>query len=362
MNAFEKLGLDEGALILAPLAGVTDHPFRRICMRNGAHLSYVEMLSASALCYSSKRTFEMMKRHDEEMILGVQLTGKNAEETAKAIAILDRHPFDTIDINMGCPVKKIVKQGCGSAILRDPERVYQTVKMGREETDKVFTVKIRLGWQPSEKNMVEVAQAAEQGGAEWITVHGRTRDDDYSVPVDLDGIRAVADAVEIPVIGNGNVFTKKDAEVMLAKTGAKGVMVSRGALGDPWVFAGIKGDRTSLSLEEWSEGVHWHIAAQAEEYGQTGKGAICMRKHLIWYSKGWPGGKAFREKMRFMETVDDCHKAVDEFVSEIEQLGVSERDLSQNQELSSRFSWDPKWDMDRGLDRGVGHEVINTPL
>ena len=148
-SVFERLGLPANPLLLAPLAGVSDHPFRRVCADQGAHLTYVEMISATALLYESRRTYEMLQRHRDEQKLGIQITGSTAEDVGRAVAILNAYPFDTIDINMGCPVKKVVKTGCGSAILRDPERVYQTVKHACAATDKPVTAKIRLGWDRS---------------------------------------------------------------------------------------------------------------------------------------------------------------------------------------------------------------------
>ena len=170
-SVFEKIGLRARPVFLAPLAGVSDHPFRRICAEQGADLTYVEMISATALVYNSARTIEMLKRHGAERLLGVQITGSSAEETARGIAILNEFPFETVDINMGCPVKKVVKTGCGSAILKDPERVRRTLELARAATDRPVSCKIRLGWDHASLNGVEVAQAAAAGGAAWITVH-----------------------------------------------------------------------------------------------------------------------------------------------------------------------------------------------
>ncbi|MCX6123154.1 MAG: tRNA-dihydrouridine synthase family protein, partial [Proteobacteria bacterium] len=218
-NIFTRMGLPPVPVILAPLAGVSDHPFRRICAEAGAHLTYVEMISATALLYESRRTFDMLKRHDSENILGVQITGKSADEVGRAIEILDRMPFDTIDINMGCPVSKVVKTGCGSGILRDPERVFQTVKMARAATSKPLSAKFRLGWDKASINWREVSDAIESGGADWMTIHGRLRSDDYGAPVNLEDIAALKHKSKIPVIGNGNIFSRKDWLYMQETTG-----------------------------------------------------------------------------------------------------------------------------------------------
>jgi len=278
VSVFERLGLPKFPVILAPLAGVSDHPFRRACARNGADLTYVEMISATAMLYESKRTFDMLTRHESESILGVQITGKTADEVGRAVAILDKMPFDTIDINMGCPVNKVVKSGCGSGILRDPARVYETTRKARESTGKPLSVKIRLGWDRNSVTWPEVLDAAEQGGAEWITIHGRLRSDDYGVAVNLDAMAELKRRAKIPVIGNGNVFSQSDALYMRERTSVDGVMVSRGALGNPWVFNAIKSGEAPVTVDEWESTVTDHLAWQQLEYGDTGSGAVCMRK------------------------------------------------------------------------------------
>lgn len=359
-NIFTRLNLPAQPLILAPLAGVSDHPFRRTCAANGADLTYVEMISATALLYESRRTLDMLKRHESESILGVQITGKSAVETAQAIAILDKMPFDTIDINMGCPVRKVVKTGCGSAILKDPQRVYETVRLSRESTDKPLSVKIRLGWDHDSINALEVADAAVRGGAYWLTLHGRTRADDYSVPVKLDLMAEVRKQLSIPLIGNGNVFSAGDARFMQDATAAQGLMISRGALGNPWVFDWIKGTRQSLSLDNWFQTVTNHLQWQQTEYGDQGAGAICMRKHLLWYASGWPGAKRLREAINQTASLSAAREVLEIFANQWAQQGITHRANTAEHHDQGRFQWDPKWDMDRQLDRGVGDDGLET--
>jgi tRNA-dihydrouridine synthase B len=357
-DIFAKLQISAEPVLLAPLAGVSDHPFRRICSRYGADLCYVEMISATALLFESRRTLAMLKRHESEDKLGVQITGKTADETAKAIEILGKMNFETIDINMGCPVTKVVKTGCGSAILRDPDRVYETVRLARMATDKPVTVKIRIGWDRESVNASEVADAAARAGAAWVCIHGRTRADDYSVPVDLDAIGAVKRALpQLPIIGNGNLFSKADADYMRQRTRIDGVMVSRGALGDPWIFARMKGRTEALGVAEWADGVRSHLLWQAEEYGTQPGGFICMRKHLLWYLKGWSGMRPWKEQVNAMESIDQGLRILDGVVADISSQGAT---LRQDSEVSQdqRFSWDPKWEMDRSLDRGVGADGL----
>jgi nifR3 family TIM-barrel protein len=316
------------------------------------------MISATAMLYESKRTFDMLSRHESESILGVQITGKTADEVGRAVAILDKMPFDTIDINMGCPVNKVVKSGCGSGILRDPARVYETTRKARESTGKPLSVKIRLGWDRNSVTWPEVLDAAEQGGAEWITIHGRLRSDDYGVAVNLDAMAELKRRAKIPVIGNGNIFSQSDALYMRERTSVDGVMVSRGALGNPWVFNAIKSGETPVSVDEWESTVTDHLAWQQLEYGDTGSGAVCMRKHLLWYAKGLPAGKTLREAISQTGKISDCLQLVRDFASELRASEVRERAQVWPSDQNNRFQWDPKFDMDRQLDRGVGDDGL----
>ncbi|MCX6117832.1 MAG: tRNA-dihydrouridine synthase [Proteobacteria bacterium] len=361
-SPFSTLGLSESNILLAPLAGVSDHPFRRICSSLGADLTYVEMISATAMIYESRRTFDMLKRHESEAKLGVQITGRSAEEVGQAIAVLDKMPFDTIDINMGCPVSKVVKNGCGSGILRDPERVFKTVKAARDSTDKPLSAKFRLGWDHQSMNWPEVADAIESGGADWMTIHGRFRSDDYGAPVNLEQIAAMKRRIGIPLIGNGNIFSRSDALYMRECTGVDGVMVSRGALGNPWIFRDLASGQTPVTIDEWEDVVLKHLKWQQEEYGNSGSGAVCMRKHLLWYAKGWPGAKKLREEINSVELLSDCENLVVNFAAGCRDSGETLRADVWPKDQDNRFMWDPKFDMDRKLDRGVGDDQMESIL
>lgn len=354
-NPFTRLGLPATPVVLAPLAGVSDQPFRRIAARLGADLTYVEMLSAAALTRGNEQTRSMLDRHPDETRVGVQVTGRDEFETARAIEILDKTPYDTIDINMGCPVHKVVKSGCGSAILRDPERVRRTVRAARAATSKPLSVKIRIGWDHSSENCVEVAQAAASEGAEWITMHGRTRSDDYGTPVDLNWIEAVKRSVSIPVLGNGNVFGRGNAETMRQRSGVDGWMVSRGALGNPWVFAHIKGRDDAVDIDEWESIVFTHLRWQEEAYGDRSTPAIRMRKNLLWYCRGWHGAREARESINAASSLSAAVDLVRRFADARRQDGHRTRDIIPDRDDSNAFEWSPKWDMDREWDRGVGH-------
>jgi tRNA-dihydrouridine synthase B len=357
MNIFKQMGIVENPIVLAPLAGVSDHPFRRICAGEGADLTYVEMLSAAAISFRSKRTLEMCERHPSESILGVQLTSRTPEEMGEAVAFLDNMNFDTIDINMGCPVKKVVKSGCGSAILRDPKRVFETTLAARKNTKKPLSVKIRLGWSKEELTYLDVSKAAEDAGADWITVHGRTRNDDYSEAVELEKIAEVVSRLKIPVLGNGNIFSRSDAEMMRKISGCAGIMVSRGALGNPWVFSEIKGHSRVLELRDWLAVVLSHLSWHEEAYGNSSVSAVCMRKHLLWYISGWPGARKLRDEIVRCQDLSLARQLIVDFTEELKSLGFTKRIPVQLEHLG-RFSWDPKFEMDRSLDRGVGDEGI----
>jgi tRNA-dihydrouridine synthase B len=357
----DMLDFSTNPVLLAPLAGVSDIPFRRVCTKYGADLTYVEMLSATALLFESERTYQMMRRHKtEEPLLGVQVTGKSADETARAVAVLDKLSYETIDINMGCPVRKVVSAGCGSAILKDPERVHETVRLAVQATSKPLSVKIRLGWDKSTLTGLEVADAAASAGAAWITVHGRLRSDDYSVPVDLEKVAAIKRRVGVPVVGNGNIFGGRDADFFRRATGVDGVMVSRGALGNPWIFREIKTGQTSVTLDEWRDTVLDHLRWQVEEYGDRSFAAVCMRKHLLWYVKGWPHARRCREEIAQLPSLADASALVCRFADQLAAAGCFERAPVGPDGEPARFLWDPKFDMDRALDRGVGDDCMSA--
>jgi tRNA-dihydrouridine synthase B len=227
------------------------------------------------------------------------------------------------------------------------------VQLCRQETDKPFSVKIRIGWDRRSLNAVEVTQAAESGGADWITVHGRTRDCGYGEPVDLNWIRKVKEATSMPVIGNGNLFGHLDGVEMKEKALVDGLMVSRGALGNPWIFDEMKGIDCPLTLDAWLHTVLQHLEWQRQTYGNQGMSAVCMRKHLLWYTKGWLGGKKAREAINKTESLEEAESVLKEFYQYLK--GRQEIRRSVRPEGGERFAWDPKYDMDRSLDRGVYH-------
>lgn len=344
-------------LILAPLAGVSDVPFRRICQDLGAALTYVEMLNAVAVLGGGRRTREMLARHPSEPILGVQVTGSSAELVGNAIARLSDRGFDTIDINMGCPVRKIVGGGSGAAILKDLDRVQRTVELARAATPLPMTVKIRLGFCRSEINVTETASRIAAAGADMITIHGRTRDDTYADRVSLPGIRdgiAAARAANprIVTVGNGDVMDITSAERMLAETGCDAIMISRGALGNPWIFRQIlSGDPAEPDVAEWEAVVLRHVAYHEEHHGDTDLAARLIRKHLIWYASGFPNSNRLRMEIVRVTTLGAARELVREFVSGLPAT------LRRHATGRPRSHHDPKYEMDREADRAVAEEA-----
>lgn len=358
-NPFISLGLPQEPVFLAPLAGVSDSPFRMVCSERGADLTYIEMLSAVALSFNSKRTFEMLARHKEESILGVQITAKNPIDMEKGISVLNRFPFETVDINMGCPVRKVVGSGCGAAVTRDPEMAYAITKIAVETSIRPVSVKFRLGWDRDSMNYLEVASALESAGAQWLTIHGRTRSDDYSREVDLQAISEIKKSVSIPVLGNGNIFSYQDYQMMKKHTGVDGVMVSRGALGNPWVFDEIKRGQhsperamDSLHLDEWLSCIQRHIQLQKEAYGENMRALVMMRKHLLWYLKGWPGSKAYKDIMMGANDFPSIEEVLERFVETLREKSIFYRLVNGDCE-TSRFLWNPTPEMDRNADAAV---------
>lgn len=310
-------------LVLAPLAGVSDFPFRALCAAQGACLTYIEMLAAQPIMRGNRRTLDMMAVKREKGALGVQLTGRDEYEIGEAVARLDAYDYDTIDINMGCPVRKVVGNGCGSALLRDVAGVYRIVQAARRATQKPLSLKIRLGWDRTELNYVQVGIAAQEAGADWITVHGRTRTENYSKRVDLAAIAELKAALGIPVIGNGDLLSCADFAHMRAETGVDALMISRGALGNPWIFRSRPTE--NLNLDEWLRGIEEHLQRQQQEYGDTLRAVVCMRKHLLWYLKGWPQARELKQKITTLGRIRLAFDLLREYADKLQAAGVGWR-------------------------------------
>ncbi len=295
-------------IILAPMAGVSDLPFRLLCKRQGAAMTCMEMVSAKAILYNNKNTESLLEIHPEEECVSLQLFGSDSKIMAEIAKRIENRPFSVLDINMGCPVPKIVNNNEGSALMKNPELVFEIVRAVSEAISKPVTVKIRKGFDENHVNAVEIAKAAEAGGAKAVAVHGRTREQIYSGFADRSIIKAVKEAVKIPVIGNGDVASGADAKSMMEETGCDAVMIGRAAQGNPFLFkeavSFLDGsDYTPPSFEEIGETILTHADMMLNCKGEY-IGIREMRKHLSWYLKGFEGAASLRKQINEMETFD----------------------------------------------------------
>lgn len=296
-------------IFFAPMAGVGDSAFRTICMRHGADGVTSEMISAKATVFGDKKTLQLARRTNEEAPFALQIFGSEPEIMAKGAKILvDAARPDSIDINMGCPVNKIVKNGEGSALMKNPSLVYEIVSRVTEAVYPLpVTVKIRRGIDQNHINAVEVALMAEKGGASMITVHGRTREQFYAPPVELDTIRAVKEAVKCPVVGNGDIISGESAREMLEKTGCDHIMIGRGALGRPWIFNEVKAylfGAPSPKIpegEELREAIITHLDLAISLKGER-QAIMESRAQIAWYVKGIKGAAAIRQRINSAST------------------------------------------------------------
>lgn len=299
--------------ILAPMAGVTDLPFRLLCKEQGAGLLCMEMVSAKAIQYNNKNTKALLEIHPEEEPVSLQLFGSDPEVISEVAKQIEELPFAILDINMGCPVPKIVRNGEGSALMNQPKLVHEIVSKTVKAIQKPVTVKIRKGFNDESINAVEIAKIIEDAGGAAVAVHGRTREQYYSGKADWDIIRQVKEAISIPVIGNGDVTSGESALAMMRETGCDGVMIGRGAQGNPWIFSELREYEktghmpTRPSNAELKEMMLRHARLQMQYKGDY-LGIREMRKHVAWYTTGLPNSAKLRGEINAVESYEELEE------------------------------------------------------
>lgn len=323
MRPTEKLQIGnvvlENNLILAPMAGVSDLPFRLLCKEQGAGLVCMEMVSAKAIYYGNKNTEKLMEIRPEEQPVSLQLFGSDPDILADMAAKIEERPFAVLDFNMGCPVPKVVKNGEGSALMSDPRLTEKILSKLVQAVKKPVTVKIRKGFDEEHVNAVEIAKIAESCGVAAVTVHGRTRQQYYAGAADWDIIRRVKEAVRIPVIGNGDLRSARDVIRMREETGCDGFMIGRGAEGNPWIFRQILHELETgeplpkPSVREVADMILRHAGLLLEVKGEY-IGIREIRKHAAWYTAGYKNSSRLRGRINEIRTYGDLERLLEEFL------------------------------------------------
>ena len=317
-----KIGnvLLENSYVLGPMAGVTDLPFRLLCKEQGAGLLCMEMVSAKGIFYNNKNTESLLQIHPEEVPVSLQFFGSDPKIVSEMAKRVEERPFSILDINMGCPVPKVVRNGEGSALMKNPKLVYELVSATVKAIKKPVTVKIRKGFDDEHINAVEIAKIIEEAGAAAVAVHGRTREQYYSGKADWEIIRQVKEAVSIPVIGNGDVTSGEKAIAMREQTGCDGVMIARGAQGNPWIFAELlEYEKTGvLPKRPDAKTIRETMLRHANllmEYKGDYIGIREMRKHVAWYTKGMKGSSKLRDEINRVESYAELEELLHEKIN-----------------------------------------------
>ena len=308
----------ENPFVLAPMAGITDLPFRLLCKEQGAGLLYTEMVSAKAISYHNRNTVSLMETDPKEHPVALQLFGSEPELMGEVAKSIEDQPFDILDINMGCPVPKVVNNGEGSALLKDPALIREIIKAVSGAVRKPVTAKMRIGFEGADVDPVEIARIMEDAGAAAIAVHGRTRQQYYSGRADWETIRRIKEAVSVPVIGNGDVDSPKKAEAMFRETGCDAVMIGRAVRGNPWIFREMNhyfatGELLpGPSLEELKEEILRHARMQIEKKGEY-TGIREMRKHVAWYTAGMRHSAGIRRESNLISSYGELERLLERF-------------------------------------------------
>lgn len=308
----------DNPVILAPMAGITDLPYRLIMKRFGAALVFTEMISANGLFYNGAATAELLRSAPAERPLGIQLFGDDPQRLAEAARRIEAHA-DLIDLNCGCPVRKVVGSGAGSALLRDPALIARIVAAVRQATTRPLSIKIRSGWDEQNRNFTEIARLAQAEGVDAITLHPRTRSQMFGGRAAWQEIAALKEAVSVPVIASGDIFTADDAYSVLTTTGCDGVMVARGGYGNPWLIGQILARLAGRQLPPPSPAeriamAREHLALFLDHYGPA-RALVHMRKHLCWYTHGMTNAAPFRQRVNHTGSIDELFRVLDQFAA-----------------------------------------------
>lgn len=307
-------------IILAPMAGITDLPYRRIMKEFGAALVFSEMISANGVVRNGRKSFELTRSSADERPLAIQIFGDDPDVIAETARLLEERA-ELIDINCGCPVNKVIRSGAGSALLREPARIGRIVAAVRKAIRVPLTIKIRSGWDQATLNYLEVGRIAAAEGADAITLHPRTRSQGFGGKADWRQIALLQEAVDIPVIGSGDIFTACDAEQMLSETGCAAIMIGRGGYGNPWLISNILRRRLKQPEQVPNSAERREVALRHLQYHEECFGAkktvFEMRKHLCWYSRGMGGSSEFRQKVNQQQTLPELRQITRDFYSEL---------------------------------------------
>ena len=317
----------DNEVFLSPMAGVTDLPFRLICKEKGCGMLYTEMINAKALCYDDENTKKMLNLEDDGHPVAVQIFGSDPEYMGKAASIMNQYTNDILDINMGCPAPKVIKNGDGSALMRNPKLAAEVLTAVVKNSEKPVTLKIRKGWDDNSVNAVEIAKIAEECGISALAIHGRTREQFYSGKADWDIIAEIKQSINIPVIGNGDVFDVQDAVNMLEKTKCDAIMIGRGSQGNPWIFNRINHYMKTgevlpePTLEEKISTAIKHMNLAVAEHGEY-VAVREMRKHIGWYLKGLKNSAKYRDQINKITDYKEVISMLEEYVQHsLTQMG-----------------------------------------